>query len=86
MGLIARLAVRSDAQGRDIGPALLQEAVFRIANASESIGIRGILVHAADAEAAEFYERMGFRPSPIDKMTLMVSLREVAAELKRGGD
>lgn len=84
IGLIARLAVRSDMQGHGIGPALLREAVFRIVSAGEHIGIRGILVHAIDSEAAGFYERMGFRPSPIDDMSMMVSLREIAAELGRG--
>lgn len=83
MALIARLAVRSASMGQGIGPALLRDAIFRIVNASEQIGIRGILVHAMDAEAARFYERMGFRPSPIDDLTLMVSLREIAAELNR---
>lgn len=84
MGLIARLAVRQDMKGQKIGLALLREAVLRIVNASGQIGIRGILVHAMDADAASFYEHMGFRPSPIDEMTLMVSLREIEAELTRG--
>lgn len=85
MGLIARLAVRSDKKGRNIGPALLREAIFRIVNASEQIGIRGVLVHAMDADAVSFYKRMGFHPSPIDQMTLMISLRDIQAELTRGG-
>lgn len=86
MGLIARLAVRSDMKGQKIGRALLREAILRIVNASAEIGIKGILVHATDAEAARFYEHMGFRRSPIDEMTLMVSLREVEAELKRNAE
>lgn len=84
VALIARLAVRSDMKGRKIGPALLREAVVRIVNASEHIGIKGILVHAMDDDAVSFYKHMGFRPSPIDEMTLMASLREVGAELTRG--
>lgn len=83
VGLIARLAVRSDMKYKKIGSALLREAIFRIVNASEQIGIRGILVHATDGDAASFYKHMGFRPSPIDEMTLMVSMREIRTELMR---
>ena len=84
MGLIARLAVTEEAQGRRIGPALLREAIFRIINAGEHIGIRGILVHAMDEDAANFYLRMGFSPSPIDEMTLMVSIEEIRQSLAPG--
>jgi predicted N-acetyltransferase YhbS len=86
MGLIARLAVRSDMKEMGVGPALLREAVFRIVNASEQIGIRGILVHAMDAGAMSFYKHMGFHSSPIDEMTLMVSMNEIQSELIRGAE
>ena len=83
MGLIARLAVRKDMKGQKIGPSLLREAILRIVNASEHIGIRGILVHAMDADAVSFFRHMGLHPSPIDEMTLIVSMREIEAELPR---
>lgn len=84
MALIGRLAVRFDYQGEGIGPALLRDAVLRVSQASESIGIKGILVHALDEEAAKFYVRMGFRPSMASEFHLMISLRDVGAELERG--
>ena len=84
MALIGRLAVRVDHQGKGIGPALLRDAVLRISQASENIGIKGVLVHALDDEATGFYVRMGFRPSPASDYHLMISLTDVTAELQRG--
>lgn len=81
MGLIGRLAVDKDLQGQGIGPALLKDAILRIAQASSHMGIKGILTHAIDDEAARFYSRHGFHPSPIDDHHLMVSLQEIAAAL-----
>ena len=76
MALIARLAVRDDMQGQDIGPSLLRNAILRISQASEHIGIKGILVHALDDDAASFYSHMGFHPSSIDDKVLMVLLSD----------
>lgn len=85
MALIGRLAVREDLHGLGIGPALLRDAILRISQASEQIGVKGILVHALDEEAAKFYTRMGFHPSPASDYHLMVSLQDIAVELERGG-
>lgn len=84
VALIGRLAVRIDFQGRGIGPALLRDAILRISQASEHIGVKGVLVHALDEKAASFYARMGFRPSPASDYHLMISLKDIAAELGRG--
>ena len=84
MALIGRLAVRVDLQGHGVGPALLRDAVLRISQASEHIGVKGVLVHALDEEAARFYARMGFRPSTASDRHLVISLKDIAAELGRG--
>ena len=84
MALIGRLAVRNDLQGHGIGPALLRDAILRISQASQHIGVKGVLVHALDEEAARFYARMGFRPSPASDFHLMISLKDIIAELERG--
>jgi hypothetical protein len=39
-------------------------------------GIRAILVHAISEDAKRFYERYGFTSSPVDPMTLMVTVAE----------
>jgi predicted N-acetyltransferase YhbS len=84
MALIGRLAVRNDLQGHGIGPALLRDAILRISQASQHIGVKGVLVHALDEEAAKFYAHMGFRPSPASDFHLMISLKDIIAELERG--
>jgi GNAT superfamily N-acetyltransferase len=74
--IIGRLAVHKDFQGRRIGPALLRDAVLRTLQAAEIAGIRAILVHAISERARQFYEECGFIPSPMDPMTLMVTVAE----------
>jgi hypothetical protein len=44
---------------------------------AETIGIRGMLVHALSDEARDFYLRVGFEPSPMDPMMLMVTLGDL---------
>lgn len=75
--LIGRLALDKAWQGRGHGVSLLQDAVLRVVGAAETVGVRAILVHAMSDEAKRFYERFGFRASPIDPMTLMMTVEEV---------
>jgi GNAT superfamily N-acetyltransferase len=83
--IIGRLAVHQDFQGRKIGPGLLRDAVLRTLQAAEIAGIRAILVHAISDRARQFYEDCGFIPSPIDPMTLMITVAE-AVKAFVGGD
>jgi GNAT superfamily N-acetyltransferase len=79
--VIGRLAVDQTMQGQSIGPALLRDAVLRTIQAAEIAGIRAILVHAISDRAKSFYERSGFIPSPIDPMTLMITVAEARKAL-----
>jgi GNAT superfamily N-acetyltransferase len=74
--IIGRLAVHKDHQGRQIGPGLLRDAVLRTLQAAEIAGVRAILVHAISERARKFYEGCGFIPSPMDPMTLMITVAE----------
>jgi GNAT superfamily N-acetyltransferase len=74
--VIGRLAVHKDYQGKRIGPGLLRDAVLRTLQASYIAGIRAILVHAISERARQFYEDCGFVASPIDPMTLMITVVE----------
>ncbi|MGA8540325.1 MAG: GNAT family N-acetyltransferase [Terriglobales bacterium] len=76
--IIGRLAVHKGFQGRKIGPGLLRDAVLRTLQAAEIAGIRAILVHAISERARQFYEEWGFTPSPMDPMTLMITVAEAA--------
>jgi GNAT superfamily N-acetyltransferase len=74
--IIGRLAVHKNYQGRRIGPALLRDAVLRTLQAADIAGIRAILVHAISEPARRFYENCGFIASPMDPMTLMITVAE----------
>lgn len=74
--LLARLAVDRAWHGKGLGADLLSDAVSRAIGAAETIGVRTILVHAISAIAKSFYEKHGFRSSPIEPMTLMVTIDE----------
>ena len=81
VALLARLAIDNAWQGRGLGRALFRDCAARVTNAAESIGIRGIVVHAISEQAKAFYLALGFEPSPLDPMTLMVTLSDVQAIL-----
>jgi GNAT superfamily N-acetyltransferase len=79
--VLARLAVDQSVQGQGLARALLADAFERVAQASEQIGVRGILVHAASPGATAFYLHMGFEASPLDPATLVVRLSDLGEVL-----
>jgi len=79
--IIGRLAVHQDWQGRGLGRDLVRDAVLRTLNAAEIAGLRAVLVHALSEAARAFYEGCGFRPSPMNPMTLMATLADVKKAL-----
>jgi GNAT superfamily N-acetyltransferase len=83
VAILGRLAIHQAWQGRGVGVALLQDAVLRTLNASDILGIRGLLVHALSSEAKAFYEHHGFVASPTQSMTLLLSLKRKVAEYDR---
>ncbi len=74
--VIGRLAIDCSCQGRGLGRALLRDAVLRTMQAADIAGIKAMLVHAISEHAKRFYERCGFQPSPLDPMTLMITMRD----------
>jgi GNAT superfamily N-acetyltransferase len=81
--LLGRLAVDERHQGAGLGASLLQDAILRVAGAADSIGVRAILVHAIDDEAAAFYQHFGFALSPVDDRTLFLSMSAIRASAAR---
>jgi GNAT superfamily N-acetyltransferase len=79
--VIGRLAVDRAVQGQGVGRGILRDAILRTIQAAAIVGIRAILVHAISGDAARFYERCGFRASPIDPMTLMITVAEAEKSL-----
>ncbi len=83
--VIGRLAVDKTVQRRGIGKGLLRDAVLRTVQAAEIAGIRAILVHAISEPAKRFYEGCGFTASPIDPLTVMLTVAE-AEHILNGTD
>lgn len=68
--LMGRLAVARSHQGRGLARGLVRDAILRTLKAAEIAGIRALLVHALDEEAAGFYRHLGFLESPVDPLVL----------------
>jgi GNAT superfamily N-acetyltransferase len=81
VAVLGRLAVDQAHHGRGIGLALVRDAGLRILQAAEILGIRGILVHAISEDAGAFYLAVGFEPSLVEPLTLIVSLADLNASL-----
>lgn len=79
--VLGRLAVDRPWQGKGIGRALFRDAALRVTHAADAIGIRGIVVHALSEEARNFYLALGFDASPLEPMTLMVTLPDIRGAL-----
>jgi GNAT superfamily N-acetyltransferase len=80
--ILGRLAVDRNFHGHGIGTGLLRDAVLRVIQASEIVGIRAILVHAISDAAKRFYEKHGFVASPVDPLTVMITMAEAAKMLR----
>jgi predicted N-acetyltransferase YhbS len=79
--VLGRLAVDRELHRQGLGRALVRDAGMRVLQAAEIIGIRGMVVHALSDAAKAFYEYIGFDPSPLDPMTLMITLSDLKASL-----
>jgi GNAT superfamily N-acetyltransferase len=74
--ILARLAVSQEHQGRGIGVGMLQDAIRRTLVIAEQAGVRAMLTHPIDDEAARFYTRFGFVPSPLREQQLLLLLKD----------
>jgi GNAT superfamily N-acetyltransferase len=83
--LLARLAVDRNEHGAGLGKLLLVDALTRALTAADAIGARAILVHAIDEQAASFYKKFGFEPSPLDPKQLLLLMKDLRATLKSIG-
>jgi GNAT superfamily N-acetyltransferase len=79
--ILGRLAIDKGHQAKGLGRALLRDAVLRTLQAAAIGGIKAILVHAISEDAKRFYERAGFASSPVDPMTLMITVADAEKAL-----
>jgi GNAT superfamily N-acetyltransferase len=82
VAVLGRLAIDKGFQGKGLGRALFRDAALRVLAAADSIGIRGMLVHAISDEAKAFYVGLGLDVSPLEPMTLMATVADLKASLR----
>ena len=75
--LLGRLAIDQRYHNQGIGQALLRDGMLRAVSYAEGMGIFAILVHALSDAAKQFYLSRGFVESPIQPMTLLMTLSTV---------
>jgi GNAT superfamily N-acetyltransferase len=74
--ILARMAVDLAYQGQGIGVGMLQDAIRRTMLIAEQAGIRAMLTHPIDEEAARFYTRFGFIASPLQEQQYLLLLKD----------
>ena len=79
--VLGRLAVDKNHQGQRLGAALLKDVMLRTVTIASNVGIRGLLVHAISEDAKNFYLKYGFQVSPIESMTLLLSINNIKKHL-----
>jgi GNAT superfamily N-acetyltransferase len=79
--LLGRLAVDKNYHNKGIGQALLRDAMMRAVNVSGEAGVFAILVHVLTDPAKQFYLSRGFVESPIQPMTLMMTIETIRSIL-----
>jgi GNAT superfamily N-acetyltransferase len=76
--VLGRLAIDERWQHAGLGRSLLRDAILRTLSVSQQAGVKALLVHTLSEDAKQFYLRNGFRESPLDPMTLIISLQDAA--------
>ncbi len=79
--LLGRLAVDRCYHNQGIGQALLRDAMIRAVNVAGNAGVFAILVHALSDQARQFYLSRGFVESPLQPMTLLMTIETVRSIL-----
>lgn len=79
--ILGRLAIDTRYQGKRLGAALLKDAMLRTLSISNNVGVRGLLVHAISDAAKQFYLQYGFQESPLEPMTLHLSIKNISQHL-----
>ena len=75
--ILARLAVDRRYARQNIGTGMLRDALLRTLQAANIAGIRALLVHALQEQAAAFYQARGFAASPFDPLVFFLGLDHV---------
>ena len=75
--IIGRLAVGMEQQRQGLGKFLLFDALYRLVQARDQLGLWAVVVDAKDDAAIEFYARYGFAPFPSRPLRLFLPMKTV---------
>lgn len=81
VAIIGRLARDLSYRGKGLGGDLLSDALRRILVASETIGVRGVIVHVLDADSIPFYKEFDFMSCKIGDRTLFLPIETIRTAL-----
>lgn len=79
--VLGRLAIDRRYHNQGLGSALLRDAMIRAVKVSGDAGIFALMVHALSEQAMRFYLSRGFVESPLQPMTLIMTLATVRSIL-----
>ena len=83
VAIIGRLARDQNPQWKGLGQDLLQDALIRIVTVSENIGVRCVLVHAIDDDAAKYWRELEFQEYPDGSKTFFMAIETVIDAVAR---
>ena len=64
-------------QGKGLGKALLFDALSRVEEAADIVGVRAVLGHAIGESARRFYLHFNFAESPVDPYQLLLQFKDL---------
>jgi GNAT superfamily N-acetyltransferase len=82
--ILTRLGVDLKEQGRGLGSALVRDAFFQVAAIAERAGVRALLIHAENPDAAAFYRGIdpAFEPSPTDPLHVALLTKDLRRAIR----
>lgn len=81
--ILTRLGVDLSAQGHGVGRAFVRDALLRVEQAADLVGVRALLIHAESDAARNFYQRVAeFEESPSERLHLLLSLKDLRIALR----
>lgn len=79
--IIGRLARDIAYRGKRLGQDLLQDALTRILSASRIVGVRAVLAHALDEDAARFWKDQEFMECPVGSRTFYLPIETLESAI-----
>jgi len=79
---LARLAVASHIQRQGLGTYMMLNAMDRVLQVAEHLGVIGFFVDAKDNVAAAYYRQFGFTPLPDNTLELFLPIATIRKAFK----